>query len=52
MANCNQPLADISEFLREEQGDSKVDQQQNGENERDAEMNRSMGYLIFWHALT
>src|ERR1035441_4273447 len=33
MANCNQPLADISEFLREEQGDGQVSKQQDGQNQ-------------------
>jgi len=33
MANCNQPLADMSEFLREEQGDDQVSKQQNGQNQ-------------------
>src|SRR5271157_5708194 len=32
-ANCNQPLADISELLREEQGDGQVSKQQDGQNQ-------------------
>ena len=35
MANCSQPLADMSEFLREEQRDGEIAQQKNGENESD-----------------
>jgi hypothetical protein len=34
MANCNQPLADISEFLREEQAEDQVSKEQNGQNQR------------------
>ncbi len=34
MANCNQPLADMLELLREEQGEGKVAKQENGNYER------------------
>ena len=34
MANCNQPLADMLELLREEQGEGKVAKQEDGHNER------------------
>src|SRR5271157_1078847 len=34
MANCNQPLADMSELLREKQGDNQVTEQEDGQNER------------------
>jgi hypothetical protein len=34
MANCNQPLADMSEFLREKQGEGKVAKQKDGQNQR------------------
>jgi hypothetical protein len=34
MANCNQPLADISELLREKQGEGKVAKQEDRHNER------------------
>src|ERR1017187_3760002 len=33
-ANCNQPLTDISELLREEQGNGQVSEQQDGQNQR------------------
>src|ERR1039457_6031257 len=32
-ANCNQPLAVISELLREKQGDGQVTKQQDGQNQ-------------------
>jgi hypothetical protein len=53
MANCNQPLADMSELLREEQGEGEVAQQQNGQNSATTVMmSICMGYLSFWQALT
>jgi hypothetical protein len=36
MANFNQPLADISEFLREQQGKSQVTQQQDGNHQSES----------------
>src|SRR5579863_1934606 len=33
MANCSQPLADISEFLREQQCDGEIHHQKDGKNE-------------------
>jgi hypothetical protein len=33
-ANCNQPLADMSELLRIQQGDDQVTKQQDGQDER------------------
>jgi hypothetical protein len=35
MANCNQPLAVISEFLREKQADGEITEQQNREQQSD-----------------
>src|SRR5580698_3091610 len=35
MANCSQPLADISEFLREEQREGEISQQENRKYQRD-----------------
>ena len=34
MANCNQPLADMLELLREEQGEGEVAEQEDRHNER------------------
>ena len=34
MANCSQPLNDISEFLREKQRDGEIAEQENRNNER------------------
>ena len=33
MANCNQPLADMLELLREEQGESQISQQEDRQNQ-------------------
>jgi hypothetical protein len=53
-ANCNQPLAVMSELLREKQGEGQVTQQQNGKNQANhgVDVNVQGGYLNFWHALT
>ncbi len=52
MANCNQPLADMSEFLRVEQGDGEINQQQDRKSERDYSHRDPLAYLNFWQALT
>jgi hypothetical protein len=54
MANCNQPLADMLELLREKQGEGQVSKQQDRKNQRnygdDVILHGS--YLNFWQALT
>jgi hypothetical protein len=42
MANCNQPLTDISELLREKQCEGQVTQQQDGQNQRNDSDNVNM----------